>query len=301
MYDLIIIGGGCAGLSAAIYGARAGKRVVVFESGNVGGQISSAHLIENYPGISSISGMEFADILYNQALSYGAEIRLEEVKCISDCGRTKEVSTDEEIYKAEAVIIATGLKHRALGLKREEELTGHGVSYCAVCDGAFYKGNHVAVAGGGNTALSDAVFLSDYCSKVYLIHRRDTFRAEKRLVDIAKTKQNIEFLMDSQIVRLDGENNLKGIVIKNNSDNNEITLDVKGLFIAVGHIPVNDIFEELGILDKDGYIIADETGKTCVQGIYAAGDCRHKYVRQLVTAASDGINSVLSAMNIHNI
>lgn len=300
MYDFIIIGGGCAGLSAAIYGARAGKRVVVFESGNIGGQISSAHHIENYPGISSISGVEFADILYNQALSYGAEIRLEEVKYISDCGDTKEVSSDEGTYTAAAVIIATGLKHRTLGLEREEELIGRGVSYCAVCDGAFYKENHVAVAGGGNTALSDAVFLSDYCSKVYLIHRRNTFRAEKRLVDIAKTKENIEFLMDSQIVRLDGENNLKDIVIKNNKNDNETTLDVKGLFIAVGHIPVNNIFEELGILDENGYIIADETGKTSVQGIYAAGDCRLKNVRQLVTAASDGINSVLSAMNIQN-
>lgn len=300
MYDFIIIGGGCAGLSAAIYGARAGKRVVVFESGNIGGQISSAHHIENYPGISSISGVEFADILYNQALSYGAEIRLEEVKYISDCGDTKEVSSDEGTYTAAAVIIATGLKHRTLGLEREEELTGRGVSYCAVCDGAFYKENHVAVAGGGNTALSDAIFLSDYCSKVYLIHRRNTFRAEKRLVDIAKTKENIEFLMDSQIVSLDGENNLKDIVIKNNKNDNETTLDVKGLFIAVGHIPVNNIFEELGILDENGYIIADETGKTSVQGIYAAGDCRLKNVRQLVTAASDGINSVLSAMNIQN-
>lgn len=300
MYDFIIIGAGCAGLSAAVYGARAGKSVLVFESGNIGGQITSAHMVENYPGIPSISGMEFADTLSNQALSYGAEIRLEEVRKIQDCGSIKEVFTDESSYRAYAVIIATGLKYRTLGLEREKELTGYGVSYCAVCDGAFYKKNPVAVAGGGNTALSDAVFLSDYCSKVYLIHRRDKFRAEKRLVDMAKARKNIEFIMDSQVIKLNGEKALEDIVVKNNKNSEEKHLGVKGLFIAVGYIPVNEIFKEFGILDDNGYINADETGKTCVPGIFAAGDCRSKSVRQLVTAASDGINAALNVMGIHD-
>lgn len=296
MYDFIIIGGGCAGLSAAIYGARAGKSVLVFESEKVGGQITSAHLVENYPGIPSISGMEFADTLYSQALSYGAEVRPEEVRQVRDCGSVKEVSTDDGKYEAGAVIIAAGLKHRTLGLDREKELTGAGVSYCAVCDGAFYKDNPVAVAGGGNTALSDAVFLSDYCSKVFLIHRRNGFRAEKRLVDMAAGRANIEFITDSRIIRLNGDKSLDSVVVKDIRSGGERIINIKGLFVAIGHMPVNQIFEELGILNNDGYINADETGKTSVPGIFAAGDCRSKQVRQLATAASDGINAMMNAM-----
>lgn len=296
MYDFIIIGAGCAGLSAAIYGARAGRSVLVFESEKVGGQITSAHLVENYPGIPSISGMEFADALYSQAISYGAEVRAEEVRKVIDCGDVKEVWTDDGKYESGAVIIAAGLKHRTLGLEREKELTGAGVSYCAVCDGAFYKGNQVAVAGGGNTALSDAVFLSDYCSKVFLIHRRDGFRAEKRLVDMAAGKANIEFIMDSRIIRLNGDKSLNSVTVKNTITGAERDINIKGLFVAVGHMPVNQIFEGLGILNDEGYIDADETGKTRVSGIFAAGDCRAKQVRQLATAAADGINAALNAM-----
>lgn len=296
MYDIIIIGGGCAGLSAAIYGARAGKSVAVFESGIIGGQITSAHLVENYPGIPSVSGAEFADRIYNQALSYGAEVIPEEVQKVTDNGKLKQVVTDEGIYETGTVIIATGVKHRHLGLDREEELTGMGVSYCAICDGAFYKDKVVAVAGGGNTALGDAVFLSDYCRKVYVVHRRDTFRAQKHLVDTAKGRHNIEFVFDTEIIKLNGEDKLNGIMLKNKKTGVQTGISVEGLFIAVGYIPVNGMFDELGILDDSGYIIADETGKTKVLGIFAAGDCRSKGVRQLATAASDGINAVISAM-----
>lgn len=296
MYDIIIIGGGCAGLSAAIYGARAGKSVAVFESGSIGGQITSAHLVENYPGIPCVTGVDFADRIYNQALSYGAEVRPEEVQKVTDNGKLKQVFTDEGVYETGAVIIATGVKHRHLGLDREEELTGRGVSYCAICDGAFYKDKVVAVAGGGNTAIGDAIFLSGYCRKVYVIHRRDTLRAQKHLVDTAKGRHNIEFVFDTEVEKLNGEDKLNGLRIKNKNTGMQGSLSVEGLFIAVGYIPVNGMFSEMGILDDSGYIIADETGKTKIPGIFAAGDCRSKGVRQLATAAADGINAVLSAM-----
>lgn len=296
MYDIIIIGGGCAGLSAAIYGARAGKSVAVFESGSIGGQITSAHLVENYPGIPCVTGVDFADRIYNQALSYGAEVRPEEVQKVTDNGKLKQVFTDEGAYETGAVIIATGVKHRHLGLDREEELTGRGVSYCAICDGAFYKDKVVAVAGGGNTAIGDAIFLSGYCRKVYVIHRRDTLRAQKHLVDTAKGRHNIEFVFDTEVEKLNGEDKLNGLRIKNKNTGMQGSLNVEGLFIAVGYIPVNGMFSEMGILDNSGYIIADETGKTKIPGIFAAGDCRSKGVRQLATAAADGINAVLSAM-----
>lgn len=296
MYDIIIIGGGCAGLSAAIYGARAGKSVAVFESGSIGGQITSAHLVENYPGIPCVTGVDFADRIYNQALSYGAEVRPEEVQKVTDNGKLKQVFTDEGAYETGAVIISTGVKHRHLGLDREEELTGRGVSYCAICDGAFYKDKVVAVAGGGNTAIGDAIFLSGYCRKVYVIHRRDTLRAQKHLVDTAKGRHNIEFVFDTEVEKLNGEDKLNGLMLKNKSTGMQGSLSVEGLFIAVGYIPVNGMFSEMGILDDSGYIIADETGKTKIPGIFAAGDCRSKGVRQLATAAADGINAVLSAM-----
>lgn len=296
MYDIIIIGGGCAGLSAAIYGARAGKSVAVFESGSIGGQITSAHLVENYPGIPCVTGVDFADRIYNQALSYGVEVRPEEVQKVTDNGKLKQVFTDEGTYETGAVIIATGVKHRHLGLDREEELTGRGVSYCAICDGAFYKDKVVAVAGGGNTAIGDAIFLSGYCRKVYVIHRRDTLRAQKHLVDTAKGRHNIEFVFDTEVEKLNGEDKLNGLMLKNKSTGMQGSLSVEGLFIAVGYIPVNGMFSEMGILDDSGYIIADETGKTKLPGIFAAGDCRSKGVRQLATAAADGINAVLSAM-----
>lgn len=296
MFDILIVGGGCAGLTAALYGARAGKRVAVFESGNIGGQIAKAHLIKNYPGINAVTGMEFANNLYGQAISYGVDVKFEEVQKVNDFGNRKEIITDEGVYEAQAVIIATGVKHRPLGLKNETELTGHGVSYCAVCDGAFYKGNDVAVVGGGNTAVTDAIFLSEYCHKVYVIHRRDSFKAERYLVEKASEKYNIEFLMNTEVTYLHGRQNLEGVTVRNKETGEKKELFVRGLFAAVGQIPENQIFEELGILDGDGYVEAGETGETSLPGIYAAGDCRSKKVRQLATAVSDGVNAVMSAM-----
>ncbi len=295
MYDIAIIGGGCAGLSAAIYASRAGRNVILFECENMGGQITAAHLVENYPGIVSISGMEFADSLYEQAVKYGTEIQFEKVLKITNKEESKEILTEDTVYQVKAVIIATGSKHRKLMLPREEELTGHGVSYCAVCDGAFFKGQDVAVVGGGNTALSDAIFLAGYCKKVYIIHRRAEFRAERRLVKSAYQKENIEFLLDSNVTELIGEDELQEITVANSKDGTPRTISVAGLFVAVGQVPENAQFEDMGVVEKNGYIMADENGFTNEPGIFAAGDCRDKKIRQLTTAASDGASAALSA------
>lgn len=300
MYDVVVIGGGCAGLSAAIYASRAGKSVAVLEAATIGGQITQAHRVENYPGIDSISGIELADKLFDQAVKYGAEINLEEVIRVVDHDTYKEIITDENVYEGKTVVAATGSSHKELGLEREQELVGHGVSYCAVCDGAFYKNQVVAVNGGGNTALSDAIFLSQYCRTVYIIHRRSEFRAEKKLVDIAAAKDNIAFIMDSQIEGLVGDEELNALIVKNNVTGKCAELTINGLFIAIGQKPSNSIFAENGIVCENGYIEADENGKTKVSGVFAAGDCRDKKVRQVITAASDGASCALSACEYLN-
>lgn len=300
MWDIIVIGAGTAGLSAAIYGARAGKRVLVLEGKSYGGQIISSPMVENYPGIDSISGFEFATNIYNQALGLGVTVEYERAEKLVKSGNTIKVTSKDHEYEALAVVVATGAINRHLGLEREKELTGRGVSYCATCDGAFYRGKNVAMVGGGNTALEDCIFLADYCEKVYLIHRRDEFRGEKSLAERLQTKENVEILMNREVVSLEGHDRLCGIKVKNNIDGSIMNIQVEGLFIAVGQMPDNGNFRELIELDNYGYIVADESCKTNIDGIFVAGDCRTKKVRQLSTAAADGAIAGIAASEYIN-
>ncbi len=313
MYDIIIVGAGTAGLSAAIYATRAGKRVLVLEEKNYGGQIVNTPEIENYPGIAKISGFEFATNLYKQAISLGAEIRMEKVNRIENskrqeydfdgvgmvpCGEpidVKVVRTDEDNYCCSALILATGAKNRPLGVEGEQQLIGAGISYCATCDGMFFKGKNVAVVGGGNTALEDANFLSNYCNKVYVIHRRDEFRGEERLATRIRQKDNVELIMNSKVIALKGEGQLQGVVLENTIDKATSELNIDGLFVAIGQMPDNERYSNLVELDNLGYIVAGEDCKTSEPGIFAAGDCRTKTVRQLTTAAADGAVAALAA------
>lgn len=295
MYDLIIVGAGTAGLSAAIYGVRAGKRVLLLEEKVYGGQIISASAVENYPGIRHISGYEFAEELHRQATELGAELKYEKVREIRKHSGFMTVKTGRGAYDCRAVILATGAKNRQLQVEREKELTGAGVSYCATCDGAFCKGKNAAVVGGGNTALEDAVFLSGYCQKVYLIHRRKEFRGEERLIQTLRGKENVELVLESQVVCLNGERHLESVVVRNDRTGKERELSVAALFIAIGQVPDNRAFADLVSLDAYGYIEAGEDCRTSSEGIFAAGDCRTKTVRQLATAAADGAAAAVAA------
>ena len=300
MFDLIIVGAGTAGLSAAIYGVRAGKSVLVLEGAAYGGQIINTPEIENYPGIKKISGFEFATNLYNQAKNLGAEFAFEKVEGIEDKGQFKEVKTKDKSYEGKTVILATGAKNRSLGVEKEEELVGKGISYCATCDGMFYRGKVVAVNGGGNTAVEDTTFLSDYVQKVYVIHRRDEFRADKAEVDRLVAKPNVELVLNSTVKRLESDaSGLTGVVVAN-KDGEERTLKVDGLFVAIGQAPDNQAFSELVELDGKGYISAGESTLTKTPGIFTAGDCRTKAIRQLATAASDGAVAGLAAVSYIN-
>ncbi len=299
MYDTIIVGAGPAGLTAAIYLRRASKKVLVLEAKNYGGQIINTLDIENYPVEPHISGFDFATKLYNQAKDLGAEVVFEKVVELNSSDLEKEVVTTKNRYKAKTVILATGSESRRLGLESEQSLIGKGVSYCATCDGAFYKNKVVAVVGGGNTALEDALYLTDVASKVYLIHRRDEFRGEDALVKLLKSKSNIEFIYNSTVTKLNSDARLTSIEVTN-LDGSCKNLDVDGLFVAVGRIPENENFGKLINLDKSGYIVAGEDCNTNVAGIYVAGDNRTKEVRQLVTAASDGAVAATAAIKYIN-
>lgn len=295
MYDMIIVGAGTAGLTAAIYGVRAGKKVLVLEANTYGGQIINTPEIENYPGIKHTSGFEFTTGLYEQARDLGAEIKYERVEAVEDLGTSKKVKTATQEYRSKAVILATGAKNRPLGLAHETEWIGAGISYCATCDGAFYKGKEVAVAGGGNTALEDALFLSNYCSKVYLIHRRDSFRGEEQLLEQLREQTNVSFILNTNITALIGTDCLEALEIEDKESKKKILLPVKGLFVAIGQMPDNIAFTNIVKLDDGGYIEAAEDCKTITNGIFAAGDCRTKQVRQLTTAAADGAVAALAA------
>ncbi len=295
MYDIIIVGAGTAGMSAAIYGQRAGKKTLILEKANYGGQIINTPEIENYPGISKISGYEFATGLYNQAKDLGTEIVFESVESIQTDGEVKKVLTPEHTYEAKTVILATGAKNRRLNLPREQELVGAGISYCATCDGMFFRGKDVAVNGGGNTALEDALFLSNYCNKVYVIHRRDAFRGENKLLDSLKKRENVEFVLNSVVTSLNGEDMLESVTVKDKISGEEHQIPVSGLFVAIGQEPESLVFADIVDRDEKGYIRAGENCHTNVEGIYTAGDCRTKNVRQLTTAASDGAVAALAA------
>lgn len=294
MYDIIIIGAGPAGLTAAIYARRAGKSCLVIERSAFGGQIALSPKLENYPGFAEISGVEFSDRLVEQAMGLGAEVELDEVTAVNDHGTHKSVTTLSGEFEAKAVIIAAGAKHRHLGIEREEELTGMGVGYCAVCDGAFYRGQTVAVYGGGNTALQDAMMLSDICAKVYLIHRRDTLRGEAHLAEKLRAKDNVEFVLESQIAALLGGEELEGLRLRHN-DGSEREIAVDGLFIAIGYAPDNAPYAGVAALDEGGYISAGEDCRVATPGVFVAGDCRSKTVRQVTTAVGDGAVAALAA------
>jgi len=295
MTDIIIVGAGTAGLSAAIYGVRAGKSVLVFEGEVYGGQIINTPEIENYPGIKKISGYEFATALYEQATELGAQVKFEKVIGIEDHGQEKTVITDQGSYPCKSIILATGAKNRPLGIAREVELVGAGISYCATCDGAFFRGKEVAVNGGGNTALEDALYLSNFCKKVYLIHRRDAFRGEEKQLQALKKKENVELVLNSTIKELLGEDRLSGVIVTDKISGLDREIAVDGLFVAIGQTPENMAFASQVELDEKGYISAQENCKTKSEGIFVAGDCRTKNVRQLATAASDGAIAALAA------
>ena len=295
MYDIIVVGGGPAGLTAALYALRAGKSVLVIEKSTFGGQITWSPKVENYPAIPSVSGTELGDRLMAQAEAQGAEFELDEVISVELDGDVKRVKTDfGGEFEAKALIIAVGAKPRMLGLEREEELVGNGVCFCAVCDGAFYKNRPVAVSGGGNSALQDAVLLSDTCSKVYLIHRRATFRGEAKLVETLRSKDNVEFVLESSVTALHGENELSGITVTN-KDGASRDISVDGLFVAVRHAPDNGVLAQPMELYEAGYAASDESCLTKTRGVFVAGDCRRKAVRQLTTAAADGSAAALAA------
>lgn len=292
-YDILIVGAGCAGLTAAVYAARAGKRVAVFESTSVGGQIATSPLVENYPGIASISGLDFSMNLLEQAQSFGAELIPANVYGLRAEGEGADarriLDTDDGEYAAPAVILATGAKHRPLGLARETEMVGRGVSYCATCDGAFFRGKTVAVVGGGSAALVSAQALSGLAKQVYLIHRRDEFRGEAALADRLAAIENVTFLLGRNVTGLVGDAHLTAITLDDGS-----TLPLDGLFIAVGQQASNEAFASAVALDERGYIVAGEDCRTTMPGVWAAGDCRTKAVRQLTTAAADGTVCAMS-------
>ena len=294
IYDILIIGGGPAGLTAATYGCRAGKSVLVLEKETFGGQITWSPKVENFPGFVSISGAELGDRFMEQAMEQGAEVELEEAVSVSMEGEIKTVTCASGAeFKGRSLIIAAGAKPRMLGIEREAELVGNGVCYCAVCDGAFYKGKAVAVNGGGNSALQDALLLSEKCSRVYLIHRRDSFRGEAKLVEALKQRQNVEFVMNSRISALLGGDELEGIEVKTGEESREIP--VEGLFVAIGHAPALGAFGSLIELGEGGYAASGEDCLTKSAGVFVAGDCREKTVRQLTTAAADGSAAALAA------
>lgn len=295
MYDIAIIGAGPAGMTAALYALRADKKVLLIEKENFGGQITYSPNVENYPTLMQISGSELAQKMLDQVMEHGADIELAEVTGIRNGESYKTVLTDMGEFQAKAVIIATGSKHRHLGLPREEELTGEGVSYCAVCDGAFFAGKPVAVVGGGNTALQEAVMLSEYCAHVTVIQNLSFMTGEAKLVAVLEKKDNVTMIFDTVVTELIGENQLEALRLKNGKTNTESVLNVDGVFVAIGQVPENKCFENITRLNEYGYIASDERCLTDTAGIFVAGDCRTKQVRQVTTATGDGAVAALAA------
>lgn len=292
MYDIIIIGCGPAGMTAGIYAARANKKVLIIEKETIGGQISSSPLVENYPGYNEISGSELANNMFEQVTALGVDVELDEVKKI-EYGKIKKVITLDNVYEAKAVIIATGSRYKLLGLKNEDNLIGNGIHFCVACDGAFFKDKIVAVIGGGNSAVINAITLSDICKKVYVIQIIDKLTAESTLVEKLKEKENVEIILNAKVTELIGEDNLQAIKVNILNKVREIKLD--GMFISIGLIPQSDFVKELLPINKYGYIESNN----CVtekDGIFVAGDCRDKQIRQLTVATSDGTTAALDAI-----
>ena len=303
MHDIIIIGGGPAGMTAALYALRNGKSALVLEKGGFGGQITYSPRVENFPGTLSMNGNEFADKMLEQILAQGAEIEVETVTAIKEEGEIKRVVTESGAsYDAKAVIIATGVKHRMLGLDGEYDLVGNGISFCAVCDGEYYRDQTVAVAGGGNSALQEATLLADVCREVIMVQDLDYFTGEEKLSTALLARSNVRALTSTAIEAINTKDGaLKGLTLRKKDTNETIDLPCDGLFVAIGLIPENDAFSQLVPLDKAGYIDSGEDCKTGSSGIYAAGDCRKKHLRQLTTAAADGAVSAIAACEYINL
>ncbi len=294
IYDIIIIGGGPAGLTAAVYALRANKSVLVMEKGTFGGQITSSPKVENIPGFLSVSGNEFADRLMEQAMELGAEIECLEALSVEN-GAIKKVTTDEGDFYAKAVIIAAGTRHRLLGIDKEEDFIGNGISFCAVCDGAFYQGKTVAVIGGGNSALQEAILLSENCEKVYIVQNLDCFTGEEKLIEEINATENIIPITGAVVSKLHGEDSLTAITIRRKDGYEDLTID--GMFTAIGLIPGLEPFSSLINLNPYGYADSDESCTTNAEGIFVAGDCRAKRIRQVATAVSDGAIAALAAID----
>ena len=290
MYDIIIVGAGPAGMTAALYGLRANKKVLLIEKKCYGGQIINASVIENYPGIEQITGFDYATNLYKQIMKLGVSFKNETVLKIKE----NRVYTDKNEYDTKSIIIATGCENKRLNINNEEKFIGAGISYCATCDGNFYKGKTVAVVGGGNTALEDAIYLSNIAENIYLIHRRDIFRGENKLLDELKTKNNVQIIKNTSIIELLGTNKLTGIQI--DTVGTKYTIDLDGLFIAVGQEPKSEVFADILNIDNNGYIISEDGVHTNCSGIYVAGDVRQKDLRQLTTAIADGALAATTAI-----
>ncbi len=299
MYDIIIIGAGPAGLTAAIYARRSNKKVLVLEAMSYGGQLINISDIENYPGYEHINGVDLAMKLYEQAINLGSQILFEKVIDIKVDDKVKEVITPDNVYKGKTVIIATGSENRRLGLENENELIGKGISYCATCDGNFYKNKVVAVVGGGKVALEDALYLSDICKMVYLIHHSDKFSDDDEVMPSLKEKENVIFIENSSVTKLNANNVLESIEVTS-KDGEKQEILVSGLFVAIGRIPENGNFGKLINLNEKGYIISSDNCHTNIDGIFAAGDNRVKMLRQIVTATNDGAVAATQAIKYIN-
>lgn len=298
MRDLIIVGAGPAGLTAAIYAKRAGLDVAVIEKGAPGGKVFVTHQIDNYPGIETISGRELATNMHKHAIALGTEYIYGDVLRIEDLGSEKKVVTNLDEYLTKNVIIATGTQNKTLDAKGEEEFLGRGVSYCAVCDGNFFKNEDVAVIGGGNSAIEEALYLADICKSVTIVHRRQEFRAESFSVDALKKRTNINYQLDSVLEEICGDDKVNNIIVKNVHTDVLTTIPVKGVFIYVGLIPIVENFKNLNIFNSAGELVVDEkTMATNIKGIYVAGDVRPKSLRQVATAVSDGAIAAQSIVN----
>jgi len=297
MYDIIIIGAGPAGMTAALYARRAEKSVLLIEKSSFGGQITHSPRVENYPGFLEMSGNEFAEKLLDQVTTHGADIEFDEVTAVNAIEGGFSVVTHESEFFGKSVILATGSKHRSLGIQREEDFVGEGVSYCAVCDGAFYKGKTVAIIGGGNTALQEAVLLSDGCKKVYVVQNLDFLTGEGALQVSVSKRDNVEVILSSVVTELVGDSEITGIKIRNEKSGEETLINLDGIFVAIGQQPENEPFKNVVELDSYGYIAAGEScvPKSDYAGIFVAGDCRTKAVRQVTTASADGAVAALSA------
>ncbi len=295
VYDIAVVGSGPAGLTAALYARRAGKSVIVIEKENFGGQITFSPKIENYPTAMEISGAEFAEKLMTQAEAHGTVLEMDNITAVTKDAEGFTLTGEYGSYQAKSVILATGSKHRTLGLPHEAELTGHGVCYCAVCDGAFFRDQDVAVIGGGNTALQDAVFLSDICTSVTIVQNLPELTGDPVLQARVSKLENVSVICNATVDALLGEGKLTGIRILKGADKTPEVLSVTGMFAAIGQQPENGAFAEFAALDPAGYIISDENCRTGTEGIFVAGDCRTKAIRQVVTATADGASAALAA------